>query len=322
MRDLNDLAFFVAVVDHGGFAAAGRVLGIPKSRLSRRIALLEEALGVRLLQRSTRRFAVTDIGQRYAQHCRAMLAEAQAAEEVVASERVEPRGLVRVSSAVEPAQTLLAPLLPQFLAAHPLVQVQLLAHNRRVDVIGESIDVALRVRSRLDTDAELVVRPLGTSRSFFVASPAYLDAHGRPQTTDDIARHATLSMFEQDAVQHLTAFDDAGKEARIEHTPRLRCGEFAVLLQAAIDGQGIAVLPEGYCAAAIERGELEIVLPQWRLPEGIIHIVYPSRRGLLPSVRALVEFLVEHLPPVVAARRVTVVSAGATPSRGKRRSQD
>lgn len=304
MRDLNDLAFFVAVIDHGGFAAAGRALGIPKSRLSRRIALLEDELGVRLLQRSTRRFAVTEIGQRFARHCRAMLTEAQAAEEVVASERVEPRGLVRVSCAVEPAQTLLAPLLPQFLAAHPLVQVQLLAHNRRVDVIGEGVDVALRVRTRIDTDAELVVRPLGMSRSFFVASPAYLDAHGRPQSPAELAAHATLSMFEQDAVQHWIAIDDAGEEVRIEHTPRLRCGEFAVLLRAAIDGQGVADLPEGYCAAAIARGELEILLPRRRRPESIFHIVYPSRRGLLPSVRALVDFFVEHIPPLVAARRI------------------
>ncbi|HJU37951.1 MAG TPA: LysR substrate-binding domain-containing protein [Tahibacter sp.] len=304
MRDLNDLAFFVAVVDHGGFAAAGRALGIPKSRLSRRVALLEDDLGVRLVQRSTRRFAVTDIGQRFAQHGRAMLAEAQAAEEVVASERVEPRGLVRMSCAVEPAQTVLAPLLPAFLAAHPRVQVQLLAHNRRVDVIGEGIDVALRVRTRIDTDAELVVRPLGTSRPLLVASPAYLDAHGRPQTPADLAGHATLSMYEQDAVQHFVGYDDAGEEMRVEHAPRLRCGEFAVLLAAAIGGQGIVNLPEGYCAEAVARGELDVLLPHWRRPEGIVHIVYPSRRGVLPSVRALVDFLVEHVPPIYAVRRV------------------
>ena len=307
MRDLNDLAFFVAVVEHGGFAAAGRALGIPKSRLSRRIALLEEELGVRLLQRSTRRFAVTEIGQRFVRHCEAMLAEAQAAEEVVATERVEPRGLVRLSCAVEPAQTMLAPLLPKFLAAHPRVQVQLLAHNRRVDVIGEGIDVALRVRTRIDTDAELVVRELGFSREFLVASPTYLDAHGRPAVAADLAGHASLSMFELDAVQHWTIVEEDGSETRIEHTPRLRCGEFAVLLRAAIDGQGIVNLPEGYCSAAVDNGELEIVLPQARRPTGIFHIVYPSRRGLLPSVRALVEFLVEHIPPLVAGRRVTTL---------------
>jgi DNA-binding transcriptional LysR family regulator len=165
----------------------------------------------------------------------------------------------------------------------------------------------LRVRTRIDTDAELVVRELGHSREFLVASPAYLDAHGRPSSPAELAGHQSLSMFEIDAVQHWTMLDDDGTEIRVEHTPRLRCGEFAVLLRAAIDGQGIVNLPEGYCAPAVQAGQLELVLPHQRRPGGIFHIVYPSRRGLLPSVRALVDFLVERIPPLVVARHVTTL---------------
>ncbi|WP_343231988.1 LysR substrate-binding domain-containing protein [Tahibacter amnicola] len=303
MRDLNDLAYFVAVVDHGGFAAAGRALGMPKSRLSRRIAQLEEDLGVRLLQRSTRRFAVTDVGQEVVRHSRAMLAQAQAAEEAVDVQRAAPRGLVRLSCPVEPAQSILAPLLPEFLAAYPQVQLQMIVSNRRVDVIGEGIDVALRVRPQLDTDAELVIRTLGQKRGHLVASPGYLTKHGRPAHPSDLQGHASLSMIEHDAVQTWTLVGPDGETAKIDHEPRLRCGDFNVLLASALAGQGIVLLPEIVCAAELARGELERVVPLWRPPEGIFHIVYASRRGLLPSVRALIDFLVERVPPVVTERR-------------------
>src|SRR6187549_1699409 len=133
--DLNDLRFFAAVVEHGGYAAAERALGIPKSRLSRRIAQLEADLGVRLLQRSTRKFAVTEVGQEVYRHAQNMIAESMAAREAVERVSAEPRGLVRVSAPVELAQRMVAPLLPEFMAANPQVRVQLLVTNRRVDVI-------------------------------------------------------------------------------------------------------------------------------------------------------------------------------------------
>ena len=137
MRDLNDLYFYVQVVDHGGFAPAGRALGMPKSRLSRRIALLEERLGTRLLQRSTRRFAVTEIGQTYYAHCRAMLVEADAADEAIALTQAEPRGIVRVSCPVALLHASVAEMVADFMVAHPRVSVQLEGTNRRVDAVGE-----------------------------------------------------------------------------------------------------------------------------------------------------------------------------------------
>src|SRR6478735_6979604 len=146
LADLNDLRFFAAVVEHGGFSAASRALGVPKSRLSKRVALLEERLGVRLLQRTTRRFAVTEIGERFYAHCRAALEEAQAAQDVVDELRAEPRGTVRMSCPVSLVQTIVAHVLPDFLAAYPKVQVRVLSSKRREDVIGAGFDLQIRVR--------------------------------------------------------------------------------------------------------------------------------------------------------------------------------
>ena len=299
LHDLNDLRFFAAVVEHRGFSAAGRALGLPKSRLSKRVAQLEERLGVRLLQRTTRRFAVTDIGERFYAHCRAALEEAQAAQDVVDELRAEPRGIVRLSCPVSLAQTIVAHVLPDFLGAYPKVQVRVLATNRRVDVIGEGIDIAMRVRSKLDTDASLVLRSFGQSRVLLVASPAFLDAQGRPQRPEDLERLPLLSMLEHDGAQVVELLDASGNKANVEMQARLICGDFAVLDEAARRGQGIAMLPEFVCAPSIVRGELEVALPEWSTPQGMMHFVYPSRRGQLPGVRALVEFLAERLPGAV-----------------------
>ena len=179
MQDLNDLYYVAAVVDHQGVAAAERALGIPKSRLSRRISQLEDDLGVRLLQRSTRRFAVTEVGHSVYRHAQSMLAEAQAAREVVDRLSAEPRGVIRVSVPVGIAQQQMPRLLPEFLARYPQVRVQLHVSNRRVDIINEGVDVALRVRSRLDDDGSLVMRNFGQIQELLVASPDYLRRMGR-----------------------------------------------------------------------------------------------------------------------------------------------
>lgn len=311
LHDLNDLRLFAAVVEHGGYSAAGRALGTPKSRLSKRIAQLEERLGVRLLQRTTRRFAVTDIGQRFYVHCRAVLDEAQAAQDVVDQLRAEPRGVVRMSCPVSLAQTILAQVLPRFLLACPQVQVQVLASNRRVDLIGEGYDLAIRVREKLDTDASMIVRTFGQSGVLLVASASFLDTHGRPQTPAQLGALPLLSMIEIDGTQRFELFDAGGGKAMVEMQARMVCGEFAVLHEAALRGVGVATLPESVCAAAIARGELEVVLPGWSMPQGIMHLIYPSRRGQLPSVRALVEFLAEHLPRVAAEQHAQAAPAAA-----------
>ena len=296
LQDLNDLYFFAAVVEHGGFSAAGRALGVPKSRLSKRVAQLEERLGVRLLQRTTRRFMVTEVGERFYAHCRAVLEEAQAAQDAVDELRAEPGGVVRLSCPISLTQTVLAYLLPDFLTLYPKMQVRLLSSDRRVDVIGEGYDLAIRVRTKLDTDANLVMRSFGLAQTKLVASPALLDALGRPSQPDELARLPALSMREHEGAQVWELIDADGKQSVVEVEARLITGDFAVLLEAARRGMGVALLPESVCAPAISSGELEVVLPDWSVPGGTMHFVYPSRRGMLPGVRALVDFLAERLP--------------------------
>ena len=298
MQDLNDLFYFSIVVEKGGFAAAGRALDIPKSRLSRRISQLEERLGVRLLQRSTRRFAVTDAGQRFYRHCQAVMAEAQAAEEAVAQLTSEPRGLVRMSCPVSITQNAMAGILPGFLEKYPQVKLLLLSTNRRVDLINEGVDVALRVRFKLDTDADLVVRSFGHSRALLVASPGYLDQRGRPAQPEELAGHDTISIAELDAQSwELTGRD--GRRFQLEHQPRLMCGDFPLVRAAAEQGLGIALLPESVCCAALSSGRLEVILPEWSPPQGVVHCVYPSRRGVLPAVRVLIDWLAEKMPEAI-----------------------
>jgi DNA-binding transcriptional LysR family regulator len=301
LQDLNDLYFFAAVVEHGGFSAAGRALGVPKSRLSKRIAQLEERLGVRLLQRTTRRFVVTEVGERFYGHCRAVLEEARAAQDAVDELRTEPRGVVRISCPVALAP-LLAPMLPVFLLAHPKVQLRLLATNRRIDLIGEGYDVAIRVREKLDTDATLVLRSFGQSRSLLVASPEFLDKHGRPESLETLAMLPALTMFEHEGAHIWELFDSKGERNSVEVKPRLISGDFVVLGQAAAQGCGVALLPEEYCAGLIAQGKVEWVLPDWSTAQGTLHFVYPTRRGLLPAVRAFVDFLAERLPDAQVAR--------------------
>lgn len=299
LQDLNDLYFFAAVVEHGGFSSAGRALGIPKSRLSKRIAQLEDRLGVRLLQRTTRRFVVTEVGERFYGHCRAVLEEARAAQDAVDELRTEPRGVVRVSCPVSLVQTVLGHVLPEFLAQHPKMQVRLQATDRRVDVIGEGFDVAIRVRSKLDTDATLVMRTFGQSRVLAVASPDLLKQYGRPQVPSDLSKLPALTNHEHEGAHSWELLDAQGERVVVDIQPRLICGDFAALLECAKRGIGATLLPEFVCGPGVARGELEVVLPDWSAPQGTMHFVYPSRRGLLPGVRAFVDFLAEKLPDTV-----------------------
>lgn len=303
--DLNDLHFFAIVVEHGGYAAAERALGIPKSRLSRRVAQLEADLGVRLLQRSTRKFAVTEIGQNVYRHAQSMLSEAQAAREEVDKLSAEPRGLIKVSTPVAIAEDTLGKLLPQFLATYPQVRVQLHVSNRRVDLITEGFDVALRVRTRLDEDGgDLVLRRFGHIRELLVASPDYLKRQGRPKLPQELATHRTLSMIEDESRQRWTLHGPNNAIERVDIQPILMAHDFPLLMSAARSGLGVALVPETICADAVRKGELEIVVPDWHLPQGICHAVYPSRRGLLPAVRVFIEFLAEKVPGQLEENRL------------------
>jgi DNA-binding transcriptional LysR family regulator len=289
MQDLNDLYYFVQVVDHGGFAPAARALGLQKSRLSRRMLALEERLGVRLLNRSSRRFSVTEIGREFYERCVAMLVEAEAAEQVIAEVSAEPRGVIRVSCPIALIGFQFGALVAKFMAENPAVEIHLEATNRRVDVLAEGFDVAIRVRFPPLESTDLVMRKLDTSTQCLVASPALInvklrspaDLHGLPSLD--------LGPPHSDHQWQLEAAD--GKIATVPHRPRLVTDDMTALREAALGSVGIVQLPTIMIWRDIDAGRLVHVLPDWRPRAGIIHAVFPSRRGLLPSVRALLDFL-------------------------------
>lgn len=296
MQDLNDMLYFAEVAERGGFAAAGRALGIPKSRLSRRVAELEAHLGVRLLQRTTRTLSLTEVGEAYLRHCLTMRESAQAAADAVAQVRSEPRGTVRVTCPVTLAQTVLAELMPQFLERHPLVRMEMQVTNRVVNVVEEGVDVALRVRATLDESGSMVVKRLGEGCQLLVASPAQIARQGMPGTLRDLARMDTLAMSASEGRASLRLIGPDGREETVQFTPRYVADDLLTLKHAALAGTGLCWLPDYLCLAELEAGQFVRVLPQWSQPKGIVHAVFASRRGLSPAVRGFLDFLGETMP--------------------------
>ncbi|MCC6209370.1 MAG: LysR family transcriptional regulator [Gammaproteobacteria bacterium] len=294
-QDLNDLYLFSLVVEQGSFTAASRVAGLTTSRVSRRIADLEERLGVRLLHRTTRKLALTPIGEQYYQHCRAIVSEAEAAAEVVEHAQAVPRGRVRVTCPALTAQSELGPIITEFMQRYPEVQLSLLATDRMVNLIDEGFDVAIRFHIQPLEDSSLVARTLGQSRTCLVAQPAFLDRNGRPEQPGDLAQLASVGKTRHDAGYAWTLTNAAGKTITVPHRPRLDSTDWLVLRQAVLDGLGVGAIPDELCQQDIEAGRLEIVLPDWHLPGDSLHIVYISRRGLIPAVRTFIDHAAEHL---------------------------
>ncbi|MBU6960326.1 LysR family transcriptional regulator [Pseudomonas sp. CVAP len=292
MQDLNDLYYFAKVVEAGGFAAAGRVLGIPKSRLSRRIAELEERLGARLLQRTTRQLKLTAVGERYLRHCQAMLLEAEMADEAVASMSSEPRGRLRVSCPVGLAHEFLPSVISTFLERFPQVQLEMQLLNRRVDLVTEGIDVALRVRDLGDEDPLLVTRRLRQAQMVMIASPVFLRDHPI-SNPEDLKQVPVLGALEADRMVHVRMLDAQGTTCDLSLEARLGIDDFIVRKACALAGLGFTLLPMMYCEEELENGSLVQLLPEWSLPGGWLLAVYPHRRGLLPAVRAWIDHLIE-----------------------------
>lgn len=292
MQDLNDLFYFAKVVEAGGFAAAGRMLGIPKSRLSRRIAELEERLGARLLQRTTRQLKLTAVGERYLRHCQAMLLEAEMADEAVASMSSEPRGRLRVSCPVGLAHEFLPSVISRFLERFPLVQLEMQLLNRRVDLVTEGIDVALRVRDLGDEDPLLVTRRLRQAQMVMIATPAFLAAHPI-NTPEDLKQVPVIGALEADRLVHIRMLDAQGQSCDLTLEARLGIDDFIVRKACTLASLGFTMLPMMYCEEELQAGTLVQLLPEWSLPGGWLLAVYPHRRGLLPAVRAWIDHLTE-----------------------------
>lgn len=293
MLKLNDLPFFVAAVEQGGFAAAARQLGLPKSTISKRVAELEAGLQARLIQRSSRSFVLTELGRDFYEHARAALIEAEAAEQLVRRRAAEPSGTVRISASVPTAQLDLAAHLPRLASALPKVRLQLDVTDRFVDVAQEGYDIVVRSHFAPLPDSGLVQRLLNVEAIILVAAPAYLEGRESPLQPDQLAAQQGLLTGPQQLSWRL--WDAAGESVQVTPQPRLIANESTVLLQAALAGLGIVCLPEAMCRAALREGQLRRVLPDWHAGRVSTSLLMPHRRGQLPAVRATVEFLVECL---------------------------
>ncbi|PTM98965.1 LysR family transcriptional regulator [Mycoplana dimorpha] len=294
MQDLNDLALFAAVVRHKGFTAAANALGVPKSKISKRVAQLEQQLGVRLLERSTRKLRVTDIGQSFYERCEAVLSGVEEAEAVVAAAKAEAAGPVRLAMPLGFAP-MLADVLPRFLKQYPQVRLAIVTTNRPIDLIEERIDVALRVRASYEGEQSIVVRKFCDTRHYLTASPAFVARHG-PITFDNLSLLPTIAMQEQPSRAIWTLVNGEGEFRDVAHNPVLSCVDFGILERAVIEGIGLGLLPDSIVERGVRSGVLVPVLTGWSSPESSVHVAFPSRHGILPAVRALIDFLAETLP--------------------------
>lgn len=293
MYDLNELYFFVQIVEHQGIAAASRALDIPKSRLSRHLAALEDRLGVRLINRSTRQFAVSDLGMEYYQHCLDMLGGAQAAQTAVEDSQAAPRGLVRIACPTALLNFLVAGMIARFMDRHPEVQVHLESTNRQVDPLREGFDIALRVGFQPLEDSGLVMKRLSHSPQALVASPRLIERLGPPRNLADLGRFPSLALpsCTSQSVWNMEGPDEV--QATVRHAPRLVTDDMITLRRAALAGAGIVQLPRLVVSKDLRNGVLVPLLPGWAPRGGVIHALLPSRRGLPQSVRALLDFLAD-----------------------------
>lgn len=292
ISDLNDLRLFAEVVERGSFTAAARGLGLQTSKLSRRVRALEEELGVRLLNRTSRSLSLTETGRQFHQHCLALVAEAKSAKEIVDQTRTKPQGTVRISCPVGLLSSGIAGIISQYIQDNPDVQVLVDATNRRVDVIEEGLDFAIRVRPPPLEDTDLAVRQLGLSTFVLVASPDLVERHAAPASIGSLKDWPTLSMADKSERYIWNLVDTTGQLASLVHRPRLATDDIASLQIAALLGVGVALLPREFVDDDLQAGRLRHLLPDLTTKAGIVHAIFPTRRGMVPAVRHLLDALV------------------------------
>lgn len=294
MELLKEMAIFAQVVDSAGFSAAARRLGLTTSAVSRHVARLEAQLGGRLLHRSTRSLALTELGQQVYEGSSRMLSSAREIHALAGSYSARPNGVIRLTAPIVFGQVWLAPRLPGFLAKYPEVDLQLTLVDRNVDLIDEGIDLAIRIARELAPG--LAARPLCDLRYVLVAAPAYLAQHGAPATPEALPEHACIYLgyarFRED-----WRLKKGREEVSIKMPTRFTINNSAAILAAVQAGGGIGLIPDFAAASALQEGRVQQVLPEWEFQEpytGSVHAVYVPGKHLALKVRALIDYLVEQ----------------------------
>ncbi len=290
--DLNEIVVFAKVAHAGSFTRAARELGMPKSTVSRKVSELEERLGARLLQRTTRELSLTDVGRAYYTHCVRIVDEIEEAARAVTSLQEAPRGRLRITAPLN--FSFLGPIVATFLKRYVDVQVDLVCTDRVVGLVEEGFDVAIRA-GRL-VDSTLVARTVARMRSYLVASPNYLKKRGRPKSPDDLAEHDCM-LFGAGAERGGWRLRRENKEREVTVTARLVVNDFDVLYDGVLAGLGIAMIPAPRCVAEMRSRRFERVLGEWCSSETPIHAVYPSTRHLSPTMKAFIDHLQEGMTP-------------------------
>ena len=304
MDRLREMEVFVAVADAGSLAAAGRRLRLSPPAVTRAVAALEERIGARLLNRTTRSLSLTEAGRRFLESARRLIHEVEEAEREAAGETAVPQGHLAVTASVTFGRLALGPILVDFLDAHPRVTAALVALDRVVDVVDEGIDVAVRIGDL--PDSSMVARRVGEVRRIFVASPAYLDRRGPPRHPSELALHDTIGFTGASAAREWR-FREDGRPIVVPVAPRFEVNDAAAATAAAEAGAGITIAFCYLVGEPIRVGRLVPVLEPFWPPTSPVHVVYPSARLLAPKVRAFVDFaaprLVETIPRLSARER-------------------
>ena len=289
---LTELEVFVRVVQAGSFSAAARGLGLTPSAVSKQIARLEDRLGARLLNRTTRRLSVTEVGSAFYERGTRILADMTEAEQAVLDLHGAPRGTLRVSLPLAFGRLHVVPLIPAFLARYPEVRVDLGFNDRFVDLIEEGIDVAVRVGEL--ADSSLIVRRLAANRRVVCAAPDYLARHGAPRTPAELSRHNCLTYSYRQMRNDWRFEGPAGQWQTVRVSGNLESNEVEALRTALLASVGLALIPLWLAGPDLESGRVVEVLGDYHVPDSAIHAVYPPGRHLSPKVRAFVDLLAGH----------------------------
>jgi DNA-binding transcriptional LysR family regulator len=292
LPDFEALAIFAKVVELRSFAAASSELALSKATVSKAVSRLEERLGARLFNRTSRRLALTDAGQKLAERAARLLADGEAAENEALAQSVTPRGLVRLAVPMSFGIKTIAPLLPEFLATYPEVSIDLHLSDAIIDLIGEGFDAGLRI-ARLP-DSSLIARRLCAMPRYTVAAPSYLKRHGRPTHPMHLAEHKCFGYAYMSTAGVWQYTNAAGEQASVRPAGQLRVNNGEAVMPALLAGLGIADLPEFIVGDAIRSGELEVILKGWKQPEGAVHLVTPPGGPRPARVEVLADYLTKH----------------------------